>query len=142
MSETRNGERIREILSGFLEKVFAEEKDIELLAISTTEGMNISHVASQGVSLPATRLASLSGSVMGLGKDLTKNILRQNPGTMCLETEAGNVCLVHTTFANYPCILTIAANRDVSLARIRLITVRLAEQISSFGRQNNASSAG
>ncbi|MEO1575443.1 MAG: hypothetical protein AAFU65_10850, partial [Pseudomonadota bacterium] len=134
--------RIREILGGFLEKVFAEEKDIELLAISTTEGMNISHVASEGVSLAAPRLANLAGSVMGLGKDLTKNVLRQNPGTMCLETEGGNVCLVHTTFANYPCILTIAANRDVSLARIRLITVRLADQISSFGRQGGASSTG
>ena len=134
MSEQRVGERIREILNGFLERIFAEEKDFELLAISTIEGLDISHIASENVTLPPERLASLASSVLGLGKDLTRNVLAQNPGTVCLETEGGNVCMVHTTFANYPCILTIAANRDVSLAQVRLTTIRLADQIASFGR--------
>lgn len=137
MSDKKNSSaRVREILNGFVERVFENETEIELLAISTTDGVNITHLAAENQTLPAEKLADLSINILSLARELTRKALGEKPLVACFETESGCICVVRTTFSQYPCVLTAVAGQGATLAKTRLAATRLAEQISSFGRRD------
>jgi len=120
-----------ELISG-IKKLCEENKSIFLVSLCTTDGFSIQSVMSKDIKIEADKLAAMSSTISALSDSSARQVFTNECDITIVETEAGNMLFVKTSYLGLPCVLTIAARSKLALATARHKTKVFAKDISEI----------
>lgn len=109
-----------------------ENKEFFLVSLCTTDGFSIQTIASKKFSGEADKLAAMSSTIGSLSDSSAKQVLENEFKITIVESEAGNILFIKTTYLDLQCVLTIASRHQLALATARFKTKEFAKAISKI----------
>ena len=109
-----------------------EYKDVVVVCLCTTDGFSIMSVATKELKAESDKLAAMSSTIASLSDSSIKQVLNDKFDITIIESVSGNALFVSTTYLSNPCVLTVVARDDMSLATARYKTKALAEKIAQI----------
>ena len=127
---------IKEIRAGLInsvERLKADNPEIILVSLCTTDGFNIRSFSNSELAIEADKIAAISSTICALSGSVAKQLSQEKFNTTIIETHSDNILFVGTEYLGAKCVLTVAAKPKMSLATARFCTRRLADAIKKMG---------
>jgi len=119
-------------LAKLLKEFCADNKEIVILSLATTDGFNIKSLAAKSLSVEPDKLAAMSSSLFALSTSSSMQLMKSESNVTTIESETGNVLLISASYLTKPCVLTMVVKAEMSLAQARFSVKRLSEKIGEM----------
>ena len=122
----------RQHVCALIDKEFDGNSDMNLIAISTTDGFSIYLRHTEAFEIEIDKLAALSSALCSLGNASAEQLIKDNFQMATVETASGNVLFLRTRLYGLSCVISMVAAVDMSLAEARFVTKRLSDAIAEL----------
>ncbi len=131
MNENPSSLRLSQVIQHRIESMFSQWTDMQFVYLSTTDGFHIFGLHQGAENAEPDKVAAIASSLFALSNTASKNILNDELQVSIVETMSGNIIFLRTHLNRADTVLTVAANKDMSLAKVRYHALRLSELIES-----------
>lgn len=123
---------IKPELVNLIKELCSENREITLLSLSTTDGFNIKSFAAKSLDVEADKLAAMSSSLFALSSSSSLQLMKEESTIATIESKGGNMLFKKAQYLNTPCVVTMVARPDMSLAQARFALKRFADTVNSI----------
>ena len=132
MSDSRPKIEITADLLEFMKELAGSSREIILMSLATADGFNLKTFAAKSLNIEVEKLAAMASSICALSDSSALQLTNSNLKTTTIETKEGNVLFMKTTYLDNPCVITVVAKADLSLAQARFVLKRFADKVEGI----------
>jgi len=115
-----------------IDERFNENNEIDLIALSSTDGFDIHCKKSPDNTVEIDKLAAIASSVYALSNASAKQISDSDLNVITVETKNGNLLFLKSTYNNKATVLSVSSKSQMPLGETRYIATRLASEIGTI----------
>lgn len=119
-------------LVDLIKELCNSNREISLLSLSTTDGFNIKSFAAKSLGVEADKLAAMSSSLFALSNSSSLQLMKAESTIATIESGGGNMLFMNARYLDRPCVVTMVARPDLSLAQARFSIKRFANAINEI----------
>lgn len=129
MTDAATQLRLSQVIQHRIQLMCEKWSDVEFVYLSTTDGFHLYGFTQNTENAEPDKVAAIASSLFALSNTAAHNILDDQLMISIVETSSGNILFLRTQLNRVDTVLTIAANKDMSLAKVRYHAMQLSELI-------------
>ncbi len=115
-----------------LKQVLNSDFGIKFVSLATVDGFHLSSFMADESSLATDSLAAISSTICAMSTSCSEQILFGEFELTTIETSTAHVLFLGVRCSGYDCVLCMAADKSITLGKLRFIANRLRQEVAKF----------